>query len=142
MNDEKRKIITALKVRVVADRAGVTPSYIYALIKGDMKSSPHRAVELAKILNTMCNEYGIEPAESFNAVDFNADLDPSLHVSPDASFNVYCLAFAESRQMTAGELTERFSSDRRLGKALMMLQAREVPFISYEGCIIKHEGTW
>ena len=142
MNESKRGIIKALKVSSIADRVGVTSSYIYGLLNGTLKAPPYRAVELAVTLNNMCEEYGIEQTDDFNAVDFNDELDPSLHVSPDLIFMVHSVAFAESRQITAAQLTERFSSDSRLGKLLIKLQAKEVPFVSYEGCIIKREGTW
>jgi len=141
MNEEKQKVIKALSVRTVAERAQVSPQYIYGVLNGRITAPEYRAVDLANTMNQLCSEYGVE-SERFTASDFNSDIDLSLALEPTLCFNVHSIAFSETRPLSVEELTSRFSNNPKLIKLLIRLLAKETPFVVYEGCVIRNTGAW
>ena len=141
MNEQKRKVLKALRVATVAERARVSPQYIYGVMNGSITAPEHRAVDLANILNQLCSEYEID-SERFIASDFNKNIDLSLDLESTLCFNVHSIAFNETRALSVEELTTRFSNNPKLVKLLLRLLAKETPFVVYEGCVIRNTGAW
>ena len=141
MNEEKQQVLKALRVATVAERAKVTPQYIYGVMNGRITAPEYHAVDLAKIVNQLCSEYGVE-SERFTASDFNSDIDLSTELELTLCFNVHSIAFNETRALSVEELTTRFSNNPKLVKLLLRLLAKETPFVVYEGCVIRNTGAW
>jgi len=141
MNEQKRKVLKALRVATVAERARVSPQYIYGVMNGNITAPEHRAVDLANILNQLCSEYEVD-SERFIASDFNKNIDLTLDLESTLCFNVHSIAFNETRALSVEELTTRFSNNPKLVKLLLRLLAKETPFVVYEGCVIRNTGAW
>lgn len=141
MNEEKQRVIKALRVAVVAERARVSPQYIYGVMNGNIAAPEYRAIDLANIVNQLCSEYGVD-SERFTASDFNSDIDLTLELESTLCFNVHSIAFNETRALSVEELTTRFSNNPKLVRLLLRLLAKETPFVVYEGCVIRNTGAW
>jgi len=141
MNEKKQVVIKALTVRTVAERARVSPQYIYGVMNGSINAPQYRAVDLANTINQLVREYGVE-SERFTASDFNSDIDLTQELESTLCFNVHSIAFNETRSLSVEELTTRFSNNPKLVKLLLRLLAKETPFVVYEGCVIRNTGAW